>query len=99
MSRFAWPACYIVASGRNGTLYVGSTNDLPRRAYEHREGLLSGFTREHGCKLLVWYETHELMTEALRRERALKHWLREWKLKLIEDGNPQWRDLYLELNG
>ena len=95
--RFVYPATYIVASGRNGTLYVGSTNDLNRRAHEHREGLLPGFTKRYGCRTLVWFEPHDLMTEAIRRERTLKHWLREWKVALIEQDNPTWRDLYLEL--
>ena len=96
-TRFVFPAAYIMASGPRGTLYVGSTNDLPGRAWKHREGTLPGFTRRYGCRSLVWYEPHELMTEAIRRENAVKHWLRKWKIALIEAENPTWRDLYEEL--
>ncbi len=93
-TRFVFPAAYIMASRPLGVLYIGSTNDLARRVYEHRESLLPGFTREHGCRLLVWFEPHDLMTEAIRRENALKHWRRVWKLELIESANPDWRDLF-----
>ena len=96
-SRFVFVATYIMSSRPCGVLYVGSTNDMPRRAYEHREGALPGFTREHGCTLLVWYEPQELMTAAVARARAIKHWRRAWKLELIERANPEWRDLYAEL--
>ena len=92
--RFVFVAAYIMASRPGGVLYVGSTNDLPRRVYEHREGALPGFTREHRCHLLVWYEPFELMTAAIARQRAIKRWLRVWKLELIERENPGWRDLY-----
>ena len=95
--RFPFPAAYIMASGPYGTLYVGSTNDLVRRAYEHREGVAPGFTSKYGCKHLVWFEPHDLMTEAIRRENALKHWLRKWKIALIEAQKPTWRDLYEEI--
>jgi putative endonuclease len=85
---------YIMASGRNGTLYTGVTTDLARRAYEHRESLLEGFTRKYGVKILVWFEIHDSVTEAIVREKAIKRWRRAWKLALIEADNPQWRDLY-----
>ena len=85
---------YIMASGRNGTLYTGVTTDLARRTYEHREGQLEGFTRKYAVKMLVWFEIHESVTSAIAREKAIKRWRRAWKLPLIEADNPQWRDLY-----
>ncbi len=85
---------YIMASGRNGTLYTGVTTDLTRRAYEHREGQLEGFTRKYGVKILVWFEIHDSVTAAIVREKAIKRWRRAWKLALIEADNPQWLDLY-----
>ncbi|WP_449410698.1 GIY-YIG nuclease family protein [Methylobacterium komagatae] len=88
------PHVYIMASRRNGTLYVGVTSDLARRAYEHREGLLPGFTRQYGCKLLVWYEAYDRMTEAIDREKQMKAGSRKRKLALIEAMNPDWNDLY-----
>ena len=87
------PAVYIMASRRNGTLYTGVTADLSRRVYEHRESLHPGFTRRYGCKLLVWYEGYPTMNEAIAREKQIKGWNRAWKLKLIEEGNPEWVDL------
>ena len=89
---------YIMASCRNGTLYTGSTDDLGRRAFEHREGLIPGFTQKYGVKLLVWFEAHETRAGAFRQERRIKEWRRAWKLKLIEDKNPRWLDLYERLN-
>ena len=89
---------YIVASQRNGTLYVGSTDDLIRRTEEHRHHALGGFTAKHGCTMLVWYEVHESRDEAFKRERRIKEWRRSWKLMLIEAPNPTWRDLFTELN-
>ena len=86
-----------MASRPLGVVYVGSTSNLPQRAWEHREGLIDGFTAKHACKMLVWYEQHELMIEARRRELALKHWRRTWKLELIERENPDWLDLYSTL--
>lgn len=83
---------YIMASRRNGTLYVGQTDNLGRRAYEHAMGLRRGFTRDYGCKILVWAEWHETREAAFRRERAIKEWRRSWKLRLIEEENPTWRD-------
>jgi putative endonuclease len=83
---------YIMASKRNGTLYIGSTDDLARRVFEH-QSRLSGFTAKYGCTLLVWHETHETRESAVIRERQMKEWRRVWKLKLIEETNPDWRDL------
>ena len=88
---------YILASDRNGTLYIGVTSDLQGRMYEHREGLVPGFTRRYGVKHLVWYENHSRIEDAIQREKNLKHWIRKWKLELIETSNPGWRDLYLEM--
>lgn len=99
MNRAGIIAAYIMASARNGTLYTGVTSDLARRAYEHREGALPGFTRRYGVKLLVWYEVFELITEAMRREPTIKGYPRRWKLNLIEAENPDWADLYERLNG
>jgi len=91
------PAVYIVASRRNGTLYTGVTSDLPQRAYQHREGMLSGFTARYGCKTLVWYELHSRMHDAIAREKQIKAGSRRKKLALIETLNPDWRDLYNDL--
>jgi putative endonuclease len=88
---------YILASRRNGTLYIGMTDDLVRRAWEHRTGTIPGFTREYGIKMLVWFEQHETRESALQRERQLKKWNRAWKLQLIERFNPSWKDLADEL--
>ena len=91
------PAVYIVASGRNGTLYTGVTSNLPQRAYQHREGMVSGFTARYGCKTLVWYELHGRMHDAIAREKQIKAGSRRKKLALIETLNPDWRDLYDDL--
>jgi putative endonuclease len=85
---------YILASGRNGTLYVGVTADLARRVYEHREGLVPGFASKHGVKRLVYVERYDRIEDAITREKALKKWNRAWKLDLIEAHNPAWEDLY-----
>jgi putative endonuclease len=85
---------YIMASRRNGTLYVGVTTDLLRRVFEHRQGLTPGFTSKYGVKHLVWYEEYGDVTDAIAREKTLKHWRRAWKLALIEAQNPQWLDLW-----
>ena len=87
-------AVYIMASRRLGTLYVGATGYLSRRVWEHRQGLLPGFTRKYGVKLLVWCEPHDIMATAFQRERSLKLWPRQWKINLIERDNPLWADLY-----
>jgi putative endonuclease len=94
VSRDGIIAVYMMASRRHGTLYIGVTGNLLRRAYEHREGLIPGFTKDYGCKRLVWCQPHELMTYAIRREKTLKHWPRQWKINLIERRNPFWEDLY-----
>ncbi len=88
---------YILASRRNGTLYVGMTDDLVKRVWMHKEEALPGFTKDHGVKLLVWYEIHESRETAFKRERQIKKWNRAWKLDLIEKMNPGWRDLYEEI--
>ena len=88
---------YILASERNGTLYVGVTNDLIGRVAEHRDGAVQGFTKRHDIKLLVYFEEHSEIDEAIRREKLLKRWRRAWKLALIESRNPQWRDLWIDL--
>jgi putative endonuclease len=85
---------YILASQRNGTLYVGVTGDLSRRVWEHKESLTPGFTSEHCVVRLVWYEEYGDISDAILREKRVKRWRREWKLRLIEEGNPQWLDLY-----
>ena len=85
---------YMLASTLNGTLYVGVTSDLVKRIWEHREGVADGFTKRHGVKKLVWYEVHTEILEAIRREKQIKRWDRRWKVELIEEGNPYWRDLY-----
>jgi len=87
-----------MASRRNGTLYVGVTGNLAKRVYEHREGLLKGFTRRYGVKMLVWYEHFPTADEAISFEKRLKRWRRAWKLELIEKLNPQWLDLYETFN-
>ena len=94
-----WPfiAVYIMTSRPFGPVYTGVTSNLPRRVWEHREGVAPGFTKEHELKMLVWYEQHELMTAAIQREKSLKRYYRSWKLNLIEAMNPEWRDLYGDL--
>lgn len=87
-------ATYMEASRPFGVIYTGMTNNLYRRGREHREGLIDGFSREHNCGLLVWFEVHERINSAIRREKALKHWKRSWKMQLIEQRNPAWADLY-----
>jgi putative endonuclease len=84
---------YILASKRNGTLYIGSTDNLVKRVWLHRNAVIPGFTKDYGVKQLVWYETHETRESALLRERRMKKWNRKWKLELIESSNPDWRDL------
>lgn len=83
-----------MASQRNGTIYLGVTSDLPKRAQEHRQGLIEGFTKKYGCKLLVWFETYDDIQEARATELRMKNWKRQWKLKRIERMNPEWRDLW-----
>ena len=88
------PAVYILASKRNGTLYIGVTNDLPKRAWEHKNDVVEGFTKRYSVHRLVYYELHEDMESAIRREKHMKKWDRAWKLELIEKQNPDWRDLW-----
>lgn len=88
---------YIMASRRNGTIYLGVTSDLAARAYQHRNGVIDGFTKTYGCKLLVWYEGHDDLENARLRERQLKKWNRQWKLSEIERMNPDWNDLFESL--
>ena len=88
------PCAYLLASRRNGTLYVGVTSDVVKRVWEHKADLADGFTKRYGVHMLVWYELHDSMEGAIRREKAIKEWKRRWKLELIEKQNPEWRDLY-----
>jgi putative endonuclease len=88
------PCVYIVASKRQGTIYTGVTSNPPKRAFEHREGLAKGFSAKYRCKILVWYELHETMIEAITREKQIKAGSRAKKLALIEAANPDWKDLY-----
>jgi putative endonuclease len=88
------PCVYIVASKRRGTPYTGVTANPPRRAFEHREGLVKGFSTKYGCKILVWYELHETMLDAISREKQIKAGSRAKKIALIETQNPDWKDLY-----
>jgi putative endonuclease len=84
---------YILASKRNGTLYVGMTDDLTKRVWQHRSDVIAGFTKRYGVKMLVWHETHDSRESAFMRERQMKKWNRAWKIELIEEANRQWRDL------
>jgi putative endonuclease len=93
------PAVYILASKRNGTLYIGVTSDLPARVWQHQNDKVEGFTRQHSVHLLVYYETDGTMIAAITREKQLKRWKRYWKLNLIERRNPHWRNLAAELRG
>ena len=86
---------YMLASDRNGTLYVGMTSNLVKRVWEHKEGVVPGFTSEYDVHKLVWYEQHESAESAITREKRIKKWNRDWKIKLIEESNPYWNDLYL----
>jgi putative endonuclease len=90
----AFIAVYIMASRPHGTLYIGVTSDLVQRAAQHREGTLAGFTERYGVKRLVWFEQHDTIVEAIRREKPLKKYKRDWKINLIEQANPEWLDLY-----
>ena len=93
-----WQPCvYLLASKRNGTLYVGVTSHLAQRVWQHRNDLVEGFTKQYGVHTLVWYEAHATMESAIAREKAIKEWRRVWKMALIEEANPQWRDPNEEL--
>jgi putative endonuclease len=85
---------YLMASGKNGTLYVGVTNDLVRRVYEHRTGSVAGFTSRYAVNRLAWFESTSSVEAAIKKEKQIKNWKRAWKVALIEKGNPQWLDLY-----
>jgi putative endonuclease len=91
------PCVYLLASKRNGTLYAGVTSNLVKRVWEHKQHTVDGFTKKYGVTLLVWFEVHETMDSAIRREKAIKNWRRSWKINVIETTNPQWRDLYEDL--
>ena len=91
------PCVYILSSNRNGTLYIGVTSDLVQRVWQHKNDFVDGFTKRYGVHNLVWYEVHDTMGSAITREEALKKWHRAWKLRLIEESNPSWRDLYSEI--
>jgi putative endonuclease len=89
---------YIVTNKPRGTLYIGVTNDLIRRVYEHKNGMLDGFTKKYCLKMLVYYEFFDDILFAIQRKKTIKHWIREWKITLIESNNPLWQDLYIELS-
>jgi len=97
MTRKKLPCVYLLASKRNGTLYVGVTSDLVKRVWEHKDDLVEGFTSKYSVHLLVYYEMHEDMLGAITREKQIKKWNRSWKLKLIERDNPEWKDLWAEV--
>ena len=88
------PAVYILASKKNGTLYIGVTSDLAKRIWEHKNDLVEGFTKRYTVHNLVWYEMHDNMDTAIEREKNMKEWQRDWKIRLIEENNPNWNDLY-----
>ena len=90
---------YMMASRKNGTIYIGCTSNLIQRVYQHREGMVDGFTKDNGCKLLVWFEAYDDLHEARRRELQMKEWKRPWKIKRIEERNLDWIDLYPSLFG
>ena len=106
---FRWEVCggepvltdayfvYLLASGRNGTLYIGLTGDLLRRVLEHREHVVPGFTKKYGVARLIWFETHASLLAARQREKQIKAWKRQWKIDLFKDSNPNWDDLYPSL--
>jgi putative endonuclease len=96
-SRDFQPCVYLLASRKYGTLYVGVTSNLAERAWQHREEVVPGFTTKYGIKRLVYYEFHDSMVEAIRREKKIKEWQRAWKIDLIHSMNPTWRDLYDDL--
>jgi putative endonuclease len=89
-------ATYTMASGPNGTIYTGMTSNLEARVWKHRTGTFDGFTNDYSCNRLVWFERHALIVNAIRREKRIKKWSRDWKLSLIEATNPDWRDLAYE---
>ena len=88
------PCVYLLASKRNGTLYLGVTSNLLQRVWQHKTGAFDGFTKKYQVHSLVWYEPHPTMEGAIRREKLIKGWRRDWKIRLVEESNPQWQDLY-----
>jgi putative endonuclease len=88
---------YLMTNRPDGSLYAGVTSDLARRAWEHREGVIDGFTKRYGLKRLVWFEAHDDIRTAIQREKTMKHWPRKWKVRLIVATNPEWRDLFDEI--
>jgi len=92
-------AVYIMANRKNGAIYTGSTSKLVQRVYQHREAVIDGFTKTHGCVKLVWFEGHEDLQGARARELQIKRWKRNWKVRMIEEANPEWRDLWFEIQG
>jgi putative endonuclease len=93
------PAVYILATGKRGTLYIGVTSNLLARTWQHREHMIDGFTKRYNVTLLAWYELHGTMDTAILREKQLKKWNREWKLRLVHESNPDWRDLWDDIVG
>ena len=91
------PAVYIMANKRNGTIYTGVTANIPARVWQHKNNAVTGFTKKHRLHLLVYYEMHQDIISAATREMQIKKWLRKWKLELIENANPYWRDLYEDI--
>ena len=91
------PAVYILASQPNGTLYIGVTTNLSKRVFEHKNHLSEGFSDKYNAEMLVWYELHDSMESAINREKAIKKWNRNWKLRIIEEFNPEWKDLYEDI--
>ena len=93
------PCVYILASRRNGTLYIGVTSDIVKRTWEHKSDFVEGFSKEYDVHMLVYFELHDRIEDAILREKQMKKWDRAWKLRLIEERNPQWRDLYDDIAG
>ncbi|HLD77349.1 MAG TPA: GIY-YIG nuclease family protein [Rickettsiales bacterium] len=91
------PVIYILASGKNGTIYTGVTSNLIKRVFQHKSGIVDGFSKKYDCKILVYYEVFNSIEGAISREKQLKNWKREWKIALIEKENKEWQDLYFEL--
>jgi len=94
---FKYSYVYILSSKRNGTIYIGVTSDLVKRVWEHKNNLVEGFTKKYNIHALVYYETFEDIEEAIKREKLLKKWNRQWKIELIEKINPEWQDLYNDI--
>lgn len=99
MQRVRQPCVYILASKRNGTLYTGVTSDLVKRVWEHKNDVVQGFTSRYRVHSLVYFEMHDTMDVAITREKQVKEWQRAWKIRLIEESNPEWRDLWPEITG